>query len=169
MLTYNGSANLSDNIVEVVYTISLKGGSSKTTGSYKENIFTKISQFFKKLLFRKKKENLNNIDEKLITDKNQNENFAENTVIKENEEIRRLKELRLQAEQRLKQLQIQEEIRLKNLKLQYDNGEIDEEDISSEDMDKLTKMYENETEMLNADTERRKNHISQMLKELKYS
>ncbi len=50
---------------------------------------------------------------KLITDKNQNENFAENTVIKENEEIRRLKELRLQAEQRLKQLQIQEEIRLK--------------------------------------------------------
>ena len=53
--------------------------------------------------------------------------------------------------------------------LQYDNGEIDEEDISSEDMDKLTKMYENETEMLNADTERRKNHISQMLKELKYS
>ena len=136
---------------------------------YKENIFTKISQFFKKLLFRKKKENLNNIDEKLITDKKQNENFAENTVIKENEEIRRLKELRLQAEQRLKQLQIQEEIRLKNLKLQYDNGEIDEEDISSEDMDKLTKMYENETEMLNADTEKRKNHISQMLKELKYS
>ena len=136
---------------------------------YKENIFTKISQFFKKLFFRKKKENLNNIDEKLITDKKQNENFAENTVIKENEEIRRLKELRLQAEQRLKQLQIQEEIRLKNLKLQYDNGEIDEEDISSEDMDKLTKLYENETEMLNADTERRKNHISQMLKELKYS
>jgi hypothetical protein len=136
---------------------------------YKENIFTKISQFFKKLFFRKKKENLNNIDEKLITDKKQNENFAENTVIKENEEIRRLKELRLQAEQRLKQLQMQEEIRLKNLKLQYDNGEIDEEDISSEDMDKLTKMYENETEMLNADTERRKNHISQMLKELKYS
>ena len=136
---------------------------------YKENIFTKISQFFKKLFFRKKKENFNNIDEKLITDKKQNENFAENTVIKENEEIRRLKELRLQAEQRLKQLQIQEEIRLKNLKLQYDNGEIDEEDISSEDMDKLTKLYENETEMLNADTERRKNHISQMLKELKYS
>lgn len=136
---------------------------------YKENIFTKISQFFKKLFFRKKKENLNNIDEKLITDKNQNENFAENTVIKENEEIRRLKELRLQAEQRLKQLQIQEEIRLKNLKLQYDNEEIDEEDISSEDMDKLIKMYENETEMLNADTERRKNHISQILKKLKYS
>ena len=33
---------------------------------------------------------MNNIDEKLITNKKQNENFAENTVIKENEEIRRL-------------------------------------------------------------------------------
>ncbi len=40
ILTYNGSSNLSNNIVEVVYTISLKGGSSKTTGSYKEDIFT---------------------------------------------------------------------------------------------------------------------------------
>ena len=50
MLTYNGSANLSDNIVEVVYTISLKGGSSKTTGSYKENIFTINSDKTPKLL-----------------------------------------------------------------------------------------------------------------------
>ena len=50
MLTYNGSANLSDNIVEVVYTISLKGGSSKTTGSYKDNIFTINSDKTPKLL-----------------------------------------------------------------------------------------------------------------------
>ena len=57
------------------------------------------------------------------------------------------------------------------MKLQADHliEEALREDISSEDMDKLIKMYENETEMLNADTERRKNHISQMLKELKYS
>lgn len=44
-LTYNGSANLSEKIVRVDYTISLKGGSSKTTGTYKidsnnPNIFT---------------------------------------------------------------------------------------------------------------------------------
>lgn len=44
-LTYNGSANLSEKIVRVNYTISLKGGSSKTTGSYyidsnNPNIFT---------------------------------------------------------------------------------------------------------------------------------
>ena len=45
----------------------------------------------------------------------------------------------------------------------------DEEDISDEDMDKLIEMYEKETEELNIDTERRKKHITQMLKELKYS
>lgn len=44
-LTYNGSANLSNNIVAVDYTISLKGGSSKTSGTYRvstdtPNIFT---------------------------------------------------------------------------------------------------------------------------------
>ena len=51
--------------------------------------------------------------------------------------------------------------------MQYDNGEIGEEDISEEDMDKLIIMYEQETEELNTDTERRKKHIAQMLKELK--
>lgn len=40
VLTYNGSTNLANNIVEVDYTISLKGGSSKTSGTYQENIFT---------------------------------------------------------------------------------------------------------------------------------
>ena len=44
-LTYNGSFNLSEKIVRVDYTISLKGGSSKTTGTYRidannKNIFT---------------------------------------------------------------------------------------------------------------------------------
>ena len=39
--------------------------------------------------------------------------------------------------------------------------------MSDEDVDKLCKLYEKETDELNADTERRKNHIAQMLKELK--
>ena len=44
-LTYNGSSNLSENIVEVKYTVSLKGGSSNVTGTYAlddgiSNIFT---------------------------------------------------------------------------------------------------------------------------------
>ena len=46
-LTYNGSSNLSDNIIRVEYTISLKGGSSKTTGTYAigENNLTNIFTF----------------------------------------------------------------------------------------------------------------------------
>ena len=114
--------------------------------TYKENIFTKISNFFKKLFFRKKEAFTESIDEAPIYN-NPKENFIENIAIKEDEE----------------------EKRLKVLQLQYDNGEIDEENISEEDMDKLIEMYEKETEKLNLDTERRKNHIAQMLKELKQS
>lgn len=56
---------------------------------------------------------------------------------------------------------------MKKLQLQYDNGEIDEDDISDDDADKLIELYKKETFELNADTERRKNHIAKMLKELK--
>lgn len=114
---------------------------------YKENIFTKISNFFKKLFFRKKEYIEESVDEKTIYNIQQKENFVENIVIKENEKEKRLKELQLQ----------------------YDNGEIDEEDISDEDMDRLIEMYEKETEELNKETEKIKIHISQMLKELKNS
>lgn len=113
--------------------------------TYKQSIFTKISNFFKKLFFRKKETPTESIDELLIYNKQYKETFFENIQIKEDEE----------------------EKRLRILQLQYDNGEIDEEDISDEDMDKIIEMYEKETEELNADTERRKYHIAQMLKELK--
>lgn len=84
---------------------------------------------------------------KLITYYNtlDKDSFIENIVIKENEE----------------------EKRLKSLQLQYDNGEIDEEEISDDDMKKLIALYKKETEELNADTEKRKIHIAYMLKELK--
>ena len=55
------------------------------------------------------------------------------------------------------------------MQLLYDNGEIDEDDLSESDIEKLVALYEKETEDLNADTERRKNHIAKMLKELKNS
>lgn len=112
---------------------------------YKEKIFTKISNFFKKFFFRKKEYITENIDEKSICNSQQKEYFIKNIVIKENEE----------------------EKRLKSLQLQYDNGEINEEDISDEDMDKLIEMYEKETEELNKETEKIKIHIAQMLNELK--
>lgn len=113
--------------------------------SYKENVFTKILNFFKKLFFRKKKGTSKYIDEFHIYNNKCKEDFIANILIKEDEE----------------------EKRLKILQLQYDNGEIDEEDISDEDMDKLIEMYEKETEELNKETEYIKIHISQMLKELK--
>ena len=112
---------------------------------YKENIFTKISKFFKKLFFKSRKTILEHENEKYVYTNESKEKFIENILIKENEE----------------------EQRWKILQLQYDNGEIDEEDISDEDMDKLIEMYKKETEELKVDTERRKNHIVQMLKELK--
>ena len=41
--------------------------------------------------------------------------------------------------------------------------------MSDEDIDELCKIYEKETAELNNDTLRRKNHIAEMLKELKNS
>lgn len=112
---------------------------------YKENIFTKISNFFKKLFFRKKEVRESESNENNIYKKQLKEDFIESIAIKENEEEKRLKEL----------------------KHQYDNGEINEEDILEKDIDKLIEMYQKETLELKNDTERRKKHIVQMLKELK--
>ena len=114
---------------------------------YKENVFTRIFNFFKKI-FSKKKLSVNeeDVDETIKEEKNKS-NFLEDIQIKEDKE----------------------EIRLKKLQLLYDNGEIDEDDLSESDIEKLVALYEKETEVLNADTERRKNHIAQMLKELKNS
>ena len=88
--------------------------------TYKENIFTKISNFLKKIFFRKKEVFAESNDEVPIYNNQYKENFIENIAIKEDEE----------------------EKRLKILQLQNDNGEIDEEDISDEDMDKLIVIYE---------------------------
>lgn len=112
---------------------------------YKENIFTKISNFFKKLFFRKKEVRESESNENNIYKKQLKEDFIESIAIKENAEEKRLKEL----------------------KHQYDNGEINEEDILEKDIDKLIEMYQKETLELKNDTERRKKHIVQMLKELK--
>lgn len=114
---------------------------------YKENVFTRIFNFFKKIFSKKKLSfNKEDVDETIKEEKNKS-NFLEDIQIKEDKE----------------------EIRLKKLQLLYDNGEIDEDDLSESDIEKLVALYEKETEDLNADTERRKNHIAQMLKELKNS
>ncbi len=108
---------------------------------YKKNIFTKIYDFFVSFFQRKKVLPTEVVD----TNKNKRESFIQNIQIKENEEL----------------------VRLHQLKQQYNRGEIDEEDLSKEDIDKLCEMYQKETDELNADTAKRKKHIAQMLKELK--
>lgn len=107
---------------------------------YKKNIFRKISEFFNKIFSKKEV-----LSKEVIITNEKNNNFLENIQIKEDKE----------------------KLRLLQLKQQYENGEIDEEEISNEDVDKLCELYKKETDKLNADTERRKNHIAQMLKELK--
>lgn len=107
---------------------------------YKNNIFIKIADFFKKLFSRKK----------ILQSKNENisndirDSFIESIQIKKDKE----------------------KLRLCKLKQQYDNGEIDEDDIPDEDVEKLVELYEEETDKLKADTEKIKNHIRQMLKQL---
>lgn len=113
---------------------------------YKKSIFNKISKFFKNFfnIGRKKEEHHipDNTNNNFHKDK-----FIDNISVKENEEEKKLKELQLK----------------------YENGEIDEDEMLDEEIDKLIKMYKNETEKLNMDTEKRKKHISKMLNELKAS
>lgn len=114
---------------------------------YKENILVKIRNFIKRLMGKNK----------VSSDKEFNENqsisnitsnvFFENIQIKDNSEERKIK----------------------SLYIQYDNGEIDEDDLSEDDVNKIIKVYEEETEQLNQDTLQRKIHIQNMLKELKYN
>ncbi len=113
--------------------------------AYKENFFTKIANFFKNIFFSSSKAELEDANISPSYNSNEKEDFIENIVVREDKE----------------------EKRLKTLQLQYDNEELDEEDISDEDMEKLIEMYEKETEQLNAETLRIKEHIAQMLKELK--
>lgn len=84
-------------------------------------------------------------NEDVIINNDKNNRFIQNVRIRENKE----------------------DLELIQLKQQYEQGEIDEEDLSEEEIDKLCDLYKKETEKLNVDTEKRKNHIVQMLKELK--
>lgn len=81
---------------------------------YKKSIFRKIIDFFKNIF--SKKEVLKNED--IIVNNDKDDSFIKNIQIKENKE----------------------ELRLLQLKQQYENGEIDEEDMSDEDIDKLCKL-----------------------------
>lgn len=60
-----------------------------------------------------------------------------------------------------------ERTRLLKLREQWEAGNIDAEDISDEDVDKIVEIYNKETEKINNETLLIKENISKMLKELK--
>jgi len=108
---------------------------------YKDNIFSKIKNLLKKVF------NKDNVEEIEITTNNNmySNKFFDSIAIKKDEE----------------------QMRLKKLQLQYDNGEIKESDISREDVDKIIKMYKEETNLLNEDTNRRRKNIEIILKKMR--
>ncbi len=113
---------------------------------YKNNIWNKISRFFKRI-FSKRKQQEQCIDSNLPKNSylNREDDFLNRIQIKKSED----------------------EIKIRKLQVLYDNGEIDEDELSEDEIEKLIDLYESETEKLNADTERRKVHIQNMLNELK--
>lgn len=108
---------------------------NKELVQYNETIFTKAKRILKS--FFKKQEN-----KMILNEVKYKNNFIENITISENEEQKRLKEL----------------------KKLYDNREIEEENISNEDIDKLIEMYNNEIEELKIDTKIRKSKIEKIIK-----
>ena len=107
--------------------------------SYKEGIFNKIYKFFKKL-FRKNVE----VKKEIVIPKETN-SFKERIIIQEDKERKRLLELRDK----------------------WENGEVEVDDISDEDIDKIVKIYNEETKKIEEETQIIKQNISRMLKELK--
>ncbi|MBO5349805.1 MAG: hypothetical protein J6A89_08330 [Clostridia bacterium] len=110
---------------------------------YKESTINKISKFLKNMFHIANKEE----NQVILDNANKNlkkENFIDKIVIKENKVEKVLKEL----------------------KIKYENGDINEDEMSLKDMDRLIKMYKDETEKLNKDTEKRKIRISKMLNKL---
>lgn len=111
---------------------------SKELMKYKETIFSKIQKFFRNLMPKgNDKKEVGKIDDK--------KDFSEYIVVRENKE----------------------ETRLRRLKTSYDNGEISEEKISDEDMDKLIEMYDKEIEELKKDTERTRKNIEGIIRSKK--
>ena len=129
---------------------------------YKESIFKRIINFFKKLL---SKDHINNqIEQKknTSTDKINNDNslqikkdeFKNSVMIKEDPERKRLLSLREQ----------------------WENGKIEEEDLCTADIDAIAEIYNEETEQykqqleeLEKEKEMKKKEIAKLLKKLKQS
>ena len=86
---------------------------------YKESILVKIHNFIKRLMSKNKVSSNKEFNENQSISNIHSNVFFENIQIKDNAEERRIKKLQLQ----------------------YDNGEIDEDDLSEEDVNKIIKLF----------------------------
>ena len=109
---------------------------------YKEGIINKISNWFKKIFFRRK-------DNQEVEEKNgvvfYSETLRDRVFIPEDKEKNRVL----------------------NLRKKWEEGEIDAEDISDEDVKNIVELYNKETEKIKDETSQIKENIAKMLKELK--
>ena len=115
----------------------------------KKSILNKLISFLKRLFTRK---NNNLLAEGQITEKNK-DTYIETNNMKEQITIPR---------------DIEKE-RLLNIREQWENGEIEEEDMSEEDVKAIVAIYNEETYKIEQETEQIKQDIAKMLKELKES
>lgn len=122
---------------------------NKEIVEYKDNIFLAIKKFFSKI-FNKEKDTKNH------------KNTENNDNI---EELNKKIESQEKIDNKASFDEIKEKDRIMHLKFLYDNGQLDDEDISDEDAKKLVKLYEEETKRLNEDTKVRLNKIEKMMKQ----
>ena len=107
---------------------------------YKEGIISRICNWFKKIFFKRK------TDEKINNNITfNNETLRDKVIIPEDKEKNRIL----------------------ILKKKWEDGKIDAEDMSDEDVDKIVSLYNKETEKIRSETTMIKESISKMLKELK--
>ena len=116
-----------------------------------KGIFNRIINFFKGLFY--------NNDKKLLT---------EGQVISVQDEFSKEQQISTLKEQIIIPRDTEKE-RLLLLREQWENGEIEEEDLSEEDIDAIIEIYNDETEKIEQETEQIKQDIAKMLKELKES
>ena len=129
---------------------------------YKESIFKRITNFFKKLL---SKDHIN-------TQIEQKKNTSTNTI--NNETIVQIKKDEFKNSVMIKE--DPERKRLLSLREQWENGTIEEEDLCTADIDAIAEIYNEETEQykqqleeLEKEKEMKKKEIANILKKLKQS
>lgn len=120
---------------------------SKDMIIYKENIFSKIKNFFKKI-FNKKSDNDQNIDLKVDNkEKVEEKTFTEQIIIRKD----------------------RNEIEIEKLQEDFKQGNIFQEDIADDKKEKLIKLYKKQNEELKDKINKEKNEIKKILDDLKAS